>query len=131
VRACFDEIIAFAELQEFVDAKVKELSTGMRQRLTFAITSRLDSDLLLLDEILAVGDRNFREKSYAVFQQRRQEGKSLILASHDLAAVAELCDQSLLLDHGHQRAFGPTAEVLSIYASEGQKSLSIEVGAAR
>ena len=111
----FDGIIAFAELEDFVEAKVKELSTGMRQRLTFAITSNLEGDLILLDEILAVGDRNFREKCFRVFRERRAAGKSLILAAHDLDAVAELCDRSLLLDHGHQRAFGPTPEVLALY----------------
>ena len=113
----FDEIIAFAELEDFVEAKVKELSTGMRQRLTFAITAQLDSDLLLIDEILAVGDRAFREKSYEVFHRRRRDGKSLVFASHDLGAVAELCDRSLLLDHGVQRALGPTPEVLALYTS--------------
>jgi len=120
VRERFDEMIAFAELEDFVEAKVKELSTGMRQRLTFAITAQLDSDLMLLDEVLAVGDRSFREKCYGVFRERRREGKSLVLASHDLDAVAELCDESLLLSHGEQVAFGPTAEVLARYASESR-----------
>jgi ABC-type polysaccharide/polyol phosphate transport system ATPase subunit len=115
LRARFDEIIAFAGLEDFVDARVKELSTGMRQRLTFAITAQLDSDLLLLDEILAVGDRAFREKSWEVFRRRRRAGKTLVLASHDLDAVAELCERALLLDHGTQRAFGPTAEILALY----------------
>ena len=124
VRRCFDEIIAFAGLEDFVEARVKELSTGMRQRLTFAINAQLDSDLLLIDEILAVGDRNFKEKAYGVFHERRREGRSLILASHDLGAVAELCDRSLLLDHGEQRAFGPTPEVLELYTSgDGAKSV--------
>jgi len=117
----FDEIIAFAELEDFVEAKVKELSTGMRQRLTFSITAKIDSDLILLDEVLAVGDRSFRERSYAVFQRRRREGKTLVLASHDLGAIADLCDVSLLLHHGGQRAFGPTGEVLALYTGDGQR----------
>lgn len=116
----FDDIIAFAELGEFVDAKVQELSTGMRQRLTFAISAQLDSDVTLVDEILAVGDLHFREKCYGVFKHRQQEGKSLVLASHDLAIITEFCDQCLLLDHGRQRAFGPTAEVLDLYTSSGR-----------
>jgi ABC-type polysaccharide/polyol phosphate transport system ATPase subunit len=120
VQALFDDIIAFAELTDFVEAKVKELSTGMRQRLTFAITAQLETDLILLDEILAVGDRGFRERCYEVFRQRRREGKSLILASHDLIAIEELCDHALLLDHGVPRAFGPTADVLARYTSEGR-----------
>jgi ABC-type polysaccharide/polyol phosphate transport system ATPase subunit len=119
IVALFDQIIAFAELEEFIEAKVKELSTGMHQRLTFSINSQLDTDLILVDEILAVGDRSFRERCYEVFQRRQREGKSLVLASHDLDMVAELCDQCLLLDHGQQRAFGPTAEVLAQYKARG------------
>jgi lipopolysaccharide transport system ATP-binding protein len=113
----FDEIIAFAELEDFVDAKIKELSTGMHQRLTFAVSAQLDADLILLDEILAVGDIGFREKCYNVFRRRRQEGKSLVLASHDLSALAAFTDKCLLLDHGRQQAFGPADEVLSLYTS--------------
>jgi lipopolysaccharide transport system ATP-binding protein len=120
LRRRFDAIIEFADLQEFVEARVKELSTGMRQRLTFAINAQLDSDLILIDEILAVGDRNFRDKCDEVFRARRRQGKSLILASHDLGAVAALCDRSVLLDHGEQRAFGPTDEVLALYTSDGR-----------
>lgn len=120
VRARFDEIITFAELEDFVEAKVKELSTGMRQRLTFAITAQLDTDLMLVDEVLAVGDRSFREKCYRVFRQRQREGKSLILASHDLEAIAHLCDRSVLLERGEQVAFGPTAEVLARYTGDGR-----------
>ena len=120
LRRRFDAIIEFADLQDFVEARVKELSTGMRQRLTFAINAQLDSDLILIDEILAVGDKNFREKCDEVFRQRRRERKSLILASHDLGAIAALCDRSVLLDHGEQRAFGPTDEVLALYASDGR-----------
>jgi ABC-type polysaccharide/polyol phosphate transport system ATPase subunit len=117
LRRRFDAIIEFADLQDFVEARVKELSTGMRQRLTFSINAQLDSDLILIDEILAVGDRNFREKCDEVFRQRRREGKSLILASHDLDAVAALCDRSVLLHRGEQRAFGPTDEVLARYTA--------------
>jgi ABC-type polysaccharide/polyol phosphate transport system ATPase subunit len=134
LRERFDEILAFAELQDFVEARVKELSTGMRQRLMFAITAQLDSDLLLLDEVLAVGDRTFKEKSWEVFRRRREARKSLILASHDLEAVGELCDVCLLLDHGRQRAFGPTAEVLNLYTSgspEHEAGVSDVVAAGR
>ena len=120
LRALFDEIIAFAELEDFVDARVKELSTGMRQRLTFAINAQLESDLILIDEILAVGDRHFREKSYGLFRERRRQGKSLVIASHELGIIEELCDRALLLDHGVQRAFGPTADVLERYRTEGR-----------
>jgi ABC-type polysaccharide/polyol phosphate transport system ATPase subunit len=120
LHALFDEIIAFAELEEFVDARVKELSTGMRQRLTFAINAQLESDLILIDEILAVGDRHFREKSYELFRERRKQGKSLVIASHELSIIEELCDRALLLDHGVQKAFGPTAEVLARYRADGR-----------
>jgi len=116
----FDEIIAFAELGDFLDAKVKELSTGMRQRLTFAINAQLDADLILLDEALAVGDLHFRQKCYEVFRERRRAGKSLVLAAHDLELISEFCDRSLLLDHGRQRAFGDTAEVLALYTADGR-----------
>jgi len=114
----FDQIIAFAELTDFVEVKAKELSTGMRQRLTFSINAHLETDLILLDEILAVGDRSFREKCYGVFQERQRKGKSLILASHDLDAIAQVCDRCLMLEHGEQHALGPTADVLAQYRSD-------------
>ena len=122
LTALFDEIIAFAELEDFVEAKVKELSTGMCQRLTFSVNAQLDTDLILLDEILAVGDRTFREKCDMVFKKRREDGKSLVLASHDLSAIASVCDVCILLDHGRQRAFGPTADVIELYDSDTRRS---------
>jgi ABC-type polysaccharide/polyol phosphate transport system ATPase subunit len=115
--ALFDTIIAFAELEDFVEAKVKELSTGMRQRLTFSIGAQLDTDLILVDELLAVGDRHFREKCFAVFKRRQSDGKSVVLAAHDLDMIAEFCDVCLLMDHGRLRAFGPTRDVLALYTA--------------
>src|SRR5204862_7923249 len=89
----FDEIIAFAELERFVDQKLKNFSSGMQVRLAFSIATQVDFDILLLDEVLAVGDEAFQEKCFATFDRLREEGKTILFVSHNLAAVQRFCDR--------------------------------------
>jgi ABC-type polysaccharide/polyol phosphate transport system ATPase subunit len=118
----FDEVIAFAELERFVDQKLKNYSSGMLVRLAYSIAIQVPFDVLLLDEVLAVGDQGFAEKCLTTFERFRQEGKTVVLVTHDLASVERFCDQALYLEHGAVEAIGPTEEVIAAYAQR------VEVG---
>ena len=117
LRRRFDDIIAFAELERFVDQKLKNFSSGMQLRLAYSIAIQVDFDILLLDEVLAVGDQSFQEKCMATFEQMRRDGKTMILVSHDLDAVARHCDRTLYIDRGRQQMLGETAAVIDRYRS--------------
>jgi ABC-type polysaccharide/polyol phosphate transport system ATPase subunit len=111
----FDEIVRFAELERFVDQKLKNYSSGMQVRLAFSIAIQVPFDVLVLDEVLAVGDRSFQEKCLATFERFRDEGKTIVLVSHDLAAVSSHCDRALLLERGRCAALGAADEVVDRY----------------
>ena len=112
----FDEIIAFAELERFVDQKLKNFSSGMQVRLAFSIAIQVPFDVLLLDEVLAVGDKDFQEKCFATFDRFREEGKTIVLVSHALDAVTRFCDRALRLVGGRPEALGPAEEIVDVYA---------------
>ena len=111
----YDEIVAFAELERFVDQKLKNFSSGMQVRLAYSIAIQVDFDILLLDEVLAVGDESFQQKCIDTFERFRAEGKTIVLVSHDLDAVARHCDRALLLEGGVMQAIGPPDEVIDVY----------------
>ena len=111
----FDDILAFAELERFVDQKLKNFSSGMQVRLAYSIAIQVDFDILLLDEVLAVGDQSFQEKCMVTFEQIRRDGKTMILVSHDLDAITRHCDRALLLRSGRPVALGPPDEVVDAY----------------
>ena len=113
----FDEIVAFAELERFMDQKLKNYSSGMQVRLAYAIAIQVDFDILLLDEVLAVGDQAFQEKCFATFDQFRAEGKTIVFVSHDLEAVRRSCDRVLLVRNGAREALGSAEEALDAYAA--------------
>ena len=96
----FDDIVAFAELERFVDQKLKNFSSGMQVRLAYSIAIQVDFDILLLDEVLAVGDAEFQEKCFATFERFSRRGKTIVLVTHDLCGVCEFADRSLLLRNG-------------------------------
>lgn len=102
----YDRIIAFAELQEFQDRPFKQLSSGMKSRLAFSIASLVQPDILILDEVLSVGDGAFRRKSEAKMREIIRGGATTILVSHSIQQVRELCSKVLWLHKGEQRAFG-------------------------
>ena len=107
--------MGFAELERFVDQKLKNYSSGMQVRLAFAIAIQVPFEILLLDEVLAVGDQSFQEKCFETFDRFREQGKSIVLVSHDLASVGGYCDRALLLQGGVCTAIGPAAEVIELY----------------
>jgi len=114
----FDEIVAFAELERFVDQKLKNFSSGMQLRLAYSIAIQVDFDILLLDEVLAVGDQHFQEKCFATFESMREAGKTIVFVSHDLGAVARFCDRTLYLRNGSIVAVGDSAEIIARYLDE-------------
>lgn len=110
-----DEILNFSGLQQFRDAKLKNLSSGMQVRLAFSTAIQTDPDILLLDEVLAVGDMEFQKKCFDVFQDYRQQKKTIVYVSHNMDSIKKFCDKVLLLSHGEQIAFGDTYEVIDKY----------------
>ena len=115
LAAKFEEILAFAELERFVDQQLKNYSTGMLLRLAYSISIQVPFDILLLDEVLAVGDAGFQEKCFATFEQMRRDGKTVVFVSHDLASVERFCDRALLLDRGLTQGIGPAEKIASLY----------------
>jgi ABC-type polysaccharide/polyol phosphate transport system ATPase subunit len=109
----FDEIVRFAELGDFIDQKLKNYSSGMLVRLAFAVAIQAHADILLVDEVLAVGDSGFQEKCFDVFRRFKAEGRTIVFVSHDMASVQEFSDRVLLLDRGHARGiFSPAGAVV-------------------
>ena len=110
-----DDVIEFAGLHRFEDTKLKNLSSGMQVRLAFSTAIQTDPDVLLVDEVLAVGDMEFQQKCFDTFNRYRKEGVIILLVSHDLSAVRRFCDRTLLLSDGKQMAIGETGEILDKY----------------
>ena len=110
-----DEIVAFADLHEFIDQPIRTYSTGMIARLAFAVATTVDAQILLLDEVLAVGDASFRIKCQSRLETFRDAGVTILLVSHDVGAVEQMCDEVLWLDKGVVRAFGPAPEIVARY----------------
>ncbi|MCI6305651.1 MAG: ABC transporter ATP-binding protein [Subdoligranulum sp.] len=111
----FDSIIDFAELRDFVDVPVKNFSSGMIARLGFAIATEVPADLLIVDEVLAVGDFRFQEKCRERMQKMLSGGTTLLFVSHSAEQVRELCQKALWLEHGKIKAYGPADEVCKEY----------------
>ena len=114
----YDWIIEFSGLGRFVDAKLKNLSSGMQVRLGFSITVSVDCPTLLVDEVLAVGDIDFQQKCYDVFADFKKTGRTILFVSHDLKAVEQFCDRAVLLKNGSVEAIGSPVTVLRKYRSQ-------------
>lgn len=110
-----DSIIKFAELERFADTKIRNFSSGMYARLAFATSIQIDPDILLVDEVLAVGDINFVKKSYREFLSFREKGKSIVFVSHSLDHIRNLCDRAMILDAGEIKIIGNTDQVIEHY----------------
>jgi ABC-type polysaccharide/polyol phosphate transport system ATPase subunit len=115
LRDKVDEVLAFAELEDFAEQKLKNFSSGMQVRLAFSVAILGQTDLLVMDEVLAVGDASFQEKCFDTFNRYKREGKTIVLVSHNLGSLEEYCDRVLLLNHGAIVADGPATEVTGIY----------------
>ena len=110
-----ERVIEFAELQDFTDLKLKNYSSGMNVRLAFAVMVQVDADVLLIDEILAVGDAAFQQKCFDVFYNLREEGKTIVLVTHDMAAVDRFCHRAVLIEKGEVVSIGRPREVADQY----------------
>ena len=111
----FDEIVDFAELREFIDAPVKTYSSGMYMRLGFSVAIHVDPDVLLIDEVLAVGDESFTRKCLDKIGEFRRRGKTIVLVTHSLGLVEKMCDEALWLRHGRQAGIGDPKRVVDAY----------------
>jgi len=118
IKETFDEIVQFAELEEFIDAPVRTYSSGMYMRLAFSVAVHVDPDILLLDEVLAVGDAHFAEKSRARMEEFKKRRKTILLVTHDLETVESWCHKALWLDQGQVRALSDPEEVVARYQQE-------------
>src|SRR5687768_13610059 len=113
-----DEIVRFAELERFIDTPVKHYSSGMYMRLGFSIAVSVDPDVLVIDEVLAVGDAAFRQKCFGALAEMKGRGKTILFVTHDASAVRRFCDEALWLDAGRVRAHGEASTVLKEYLAE-------------
>jgi len=117
VKRAFDDIVEFAELEEFIDAPVRTYSSGMYMRLAFSVAVNVNPDILLLDEVLSVGDSNFAEKSRRRIEDFKKKGKTILFVSHDLSAVDDWCHSALWLEHGRIIQRGEATRVVDAYRS--------------
>jgi homopolymeric O-antigen transport system ATP-binding protein len=113
--AQFDRIVEFSGLANFIDEPLRTYSSGMVLRLAFSVAVRVDPDILVIDEVLSVGDIEFQDRCIAEIARLKQSGKTLICVAHDMNLLRKLCEQALWLEHGELRMFGPCAEVLGAY----------------
>ncbi len=119
IEGKFDEIVTFSEIEKFLDTPVKHYSSGMYMRLAFSVAAYLEPEILLVDEVLAVGDVSFQRKCLGKMQNVSQQGRTVIFVSHNMQAITRLCERALLLDEGMILQDGPSTEVVSAYMSSG------------
>jgi len=125
IRKNFDEIVSFAEIEKFLDTPVKRYSSGMYVRLAFGVAAHLEPDILLVDEVLAVGDGRFQQKCLGKMDQVRMSGRTILFVSHNLSAVSKLCEKTMVLEEGKFIGFGPTDEAIRQYTGLLQNKASI------
>ena len=126
IRRKFDKIVAFAEMEKFLDTPVKRYSSGMYVRLAFAVAAHLDPEILLIDEVLAVGDADFQAKCLEKMEDvATNEGRTVVFVSHDMDAISRLCSRCILLRQGEIEESGKTADVVAIYLGGGQQQTPV------
>jgi lipopolysaccharide transport system ATP-binding protein len=118
IKRKFDEIVAFAEVEKFLDTPVKRYSSGMYVRLAFAVAAHLEPEILVVDEVLSVGDAEFQKKCLGKMQDVAGHGRTVLFVSHNMGAVSSLCRTCILLKNGSTEEIGPTTEVLACYAAQ-------------
>ncbi|HLF26883.1 MAG TPA: ABC transporter ATP-binding protein [Anaerolineae bacterium] len=119
IQRKFDEMVAFAEVEKFIDTPVKHYSSGMYLRLAFAVAAHLEPEILLVDEVLAVGDARFQRKCLDKMQDVGEQGRTVLFVSHNMPAITRLCERAILLDDGQVRGDGPAHEIVGIYLTSG------------
>jgi ABC-type polysaccharide/polyol phosphate transport system ATPase subunit len=125
LQARYGDILSFSELERFVDQKLKNFSSGMQVRLAYAIAIQIEFDILLLDEVLAVGDESFQEKCFETFARFREEGKTIVLVTHSLDLIEQFADRALLLWDGEVQALGAPDDVIARYQAELARTTSL------
>lgn len=120
----FQSILQFSELERFIDQKIKNYSSGMQARLAFAVAIHANRDILLMDEVLAVGDSNFQQKCLDEFVRYREQGKTVILVSHDIDTIQKYCDRVLLLREGRVQKIGKPSQVYDLYLQQNMADVS-------
>lgn len=115
INRAFDDIVAFAELEEFIDTPIKRYSSGMYVRLGFSVAVHSNPEILLIDEVLSVGDAFFQEKCLEKMREFRAKGVTIVLVSHSTALVTDFCERAIWLDHGHLLGDGPAEEIVQRY----------------
>ena len=125
IRSKFDEIIAFAEIERFLDTPVKRYSSGMYVRLAFAVAAHLEPEILVVDEVLAVGDAQFQKKCIGKMSSVAESGRTVLFVSHQMGAVSQLCTRCLYLKSGSLLSDGPTDDVIGQYLSDASNSTGI------
>jgi ABC-2 type transport system ATP-binding protein len=126
MSAMYDDIVAFAELEQFMDQRLKNYSSGMHVRLAFAIAIRANSDILLLDEVLAVGDEAFQRKCYDYFETLKRNKKTVILVTHEMSAVERFCTKAMLVENGKIKMISKPQTVAAAYSRSNDESYRIE-----
>jgi ABC-2 type transport system ATP-binding protein len=124
----YNEIVEFAEIERFMDQKLKNYSSGMQVRLAFSIAIKAESDILLLDEVLAVGDAAFQQKCYDYFEDLKQDHKTVIFVSHDMSAVRRFCTRAIYIERGKIVRSGDPLEIADLYQEENMKRVIDEMG---
>jgi ABC-type polysaccharide/polyol phosphate transport system ATPase subunit len=129
LKAKYDEIVAFAELEEFMDMPMRTYSSGMYGRLAFSVAVNMDPDILLIDEALSVGDARFRRKSFDKMRELCEQARTIVLVSHSMGSIQDLCDEAVWMHKGELRKWGEAEEVVDAYTSfleVGEDALTME-----
>ncbi|MGV3126731.1 ABC transporter ATP-binding protein [Streptococcus orisratti] len=126
IDAMYDDIVEFAELKEFMNQKLKNYSSGMQVRLAFSVAIKAQGDILILDEVLAVGDEAFQRKCNDYFMERKKSGKTTILVTHDMGAVKKYCNRAVLIENGLVKAYGDPSDVANQYSLDNAQQNVIE-----
>lgn len=127
IRGKFDEIVAFAEIEKFIDTPVKFYSSGMYTRLAFAVAAHLEPDILIVDEVLAVGDLGFQKKSLGKMEEIGKSGRTILFVSHNLSAVQSLCKKGIFLVNGQVNYKGPIEQVINTYRKSLETGRGIDI----
>ncbi|MGT2742048.1 ABC transporter ATP-binding protein [Streptococcus plurextorum] len=128
IDAMYDDIVDFAELHEFMNQKLKNYSSGMQVRLAFSVAIKAQGDILVLDEVLAVGDEAFQRKCNDYFIERKNSGKTTILVTHDMNAVKKYCNRAVLIENGLVKAYGEADEVANLYSFDNANQVKSSDG---
>jgi ABC-2 type transport system ATP-binding protein len=123
MEAMYDDIVAFAEIEKFMDQKLKNYSSGMQVRLAFSIAIRANTDILVLDEVLAVGDYDFQQKCFEYFKKLKKDKKTIVLVSHDMNSIRQFCDKGLHIREGKVKSIGSIGKVTESYVKENTERM--------